>query len=215
MPQSSINNPSPPVNLRTGQYNTPAVVSGVGSIFDLPSPWRDYLVPASFRGAVFHCEQHALESGLRMIEHEFPKRDLPFAENMGHRATNWSVRGYCITYPMDVSINNLYRRDYRLARDELVRQLDSGTPGLLQVQTLPSMMVWCERYRLTEEEKLGGYCVFDMTFIEAGTEPFALDSTRTALINMSTDLRQQILASLSGGQGTGLVGGGTGGGVQA
>jgi len=170
-----------------------------GNIFNLPNTaWRDQLVPASFRGAQFHCEHNSLESGRRMIEHEFPKRDLPYAEDMGHKAISWSVRGYCIGYPYDVSGSALYSRDYRSARDALIMELDRGIAGYLQVQTMPSLLVWCERYRLTEEEAKGGYCVFDMQFIEAGDAPFALDDTRTSLINSSQALRTQILAQLSG-----------------
>jgi hypothetical protein len=134
---------------------------------------------------------------------------------MGHKAISWSVRGYCITYPIDVGQNVLYRRDYRIARDELVRQLDAGQPGTLQVQTMPSLQVWCERYRLTEEEKLGGYCVFDMQFIEAGTGTFVFDSTRNQLISSSENLRSLILQQLSGQlRPVQLAGGGIGGGTQ-
>ena len=36
---------------------------------------------------------------------------------------------------------------------------------------LGTLNVVCSRYRVTEEEKLGGYCVFDMTFAEFGQAP--------------------------------------------
>jgi len=175
----------------------PAAPTG-GHIFNIRNPWRDQLVPASFRGAEFHCEHNALESGRRMIQHEFPKRDANYAEDMGHKAISWAVRGYCISYPYDVSGSGLYSTDYRTARDALVRELDRGQSGRLQVQTLPSLDVWCERYRLTEEEGKGGYCTFDMQFIESGAAPFALDDTTTALVMASANLRTQILAQLAG-----------------
>jgi prophage DNA circulation protein len=173
----------------------------MGSILDIRNPWRDNLIPASFRGARFHVEAHSLESGRRMVEHEFPKRDLPYAEDMGHKAISWSVRGYCIAYPLDVAGSDLYQRNYQIARDALYRVLADASAGVLQVQTMPPFTVWCQRFRLTEEEQKGGYCTFDMTFIEAGTEPYALEDTATALINKSQDLRNQILAQLAG-QGT-------------
>jgi prophage DNA circulation protein len=178
----------------------PAVITGprAASIFEIPNTaWRDTLVPASFNGAQFHCEQHSLESGRRLVEHEFPKRDLPYAEDLGHRAITWEVRGYIIAYPFDVSNSVLYQRDYREGRDALMRELLKGGPFKLQVQTLPSLTVYCERFRLTEQEKLGGYCTFDMTFREMGTIPFSIENTRTSVILRSTELRDQILARMA------------------
>jgi hypothetical protein len=173
----------------------------MASIFAIRNAWRDNLIPAAFRGAQFHCEAHSLETGRRMVQHQFPKRDTPIAEDMGHQAIVWTVRGYVICYPRDVPNSSLYRRDYRTARDELYRMLATGQSGLLQVQTLPPFMMWCQHFKMTEEEKLGGYAAFDMTFIEAGTQTFPLEDTSTTLINTSQDMRNQILAQLAGSQG--------------
>jgi prophage DNA circulation protein len=168
----------------------------MASIFDIRNPWRDELIPASFRGAQFHCETHALDSGRRMVQHEFPKRDLPYAEDMGHKAIAWTVRGYCIAYPVDVLGSALYQRDYRTARDDLIRKLSDGQSGILQVQTFPPFKMWCERFRVSEEEKLGGYCTIDMTFIEAGEQTFPVFDTYTAVINAGATLRAQVLTQL-------------------
>jgi prophage DNA circulation protein len=191
----------------TRNVNAPESFSGprASSIFEIPNTvWRDTLVPASFAGMQFHCEQNSVESGRRLIVHEYPKRDQPYTEDMGHRAITWEVRGYIIAYPYDVANSVLYTRDYRNARDDLIRALNQGGPAALQMQTLPSLIVYCERYRLTETEKLGGYCVFDMTFREAGFAPFAAADTRTSLINRSTDLRNQILSQLASPAGGGV-----------
>ncbi|MCA1457709.1 DNA circularization N-terminal domain-containing protein [Bradyrhizobium sp. BRP22] len=51
----------------------------------------------------------------RIVEHEFPKKELPYAEDMGRSAREFTVRGYCNVYPYDSEIV-LFRRDYRLAR---------------------------------------------------------------------------------------------------
>jgi hypothetical protein len=159
--------------------------------------WRDTLVPATFNGAPFHCEQHSFESGRRIVEHEFPKRDLPYCEDMGHRAITWEVRGYVIAFPTNIEGQLLYQRDYRNARDALMRELDKGGPFALQVQTLPSLIVYCERYRVTEQEKIGGYAVFDMHFREAGAYPWVLADTRTSTLNRSSELKEQILQMLA------------------
>jgi prophage DNA circulation protein len=142
----------------------------MAAITDIPNTiWRDELLPATYRGAQFFCESGAWESGRRIVEHEFPKRDLPYAEDMGRRAVSFTVRGYCIAYPFD--IDDFYQRDYRHARKALQTQLDQGEPGILQLPTMQAMYVVCPRYRLQEEDRLGGYCVFEMEFQEYGLKP--------------------------------------------
>jgi hypothetical protein len=70
----------------------------------------------------------------------------------------------------------IYMRDYCIPRDNLLQVLDDGKYGELRSPNFPAHMgktivVACDRYRLTEEEKLGGYCVIDMTFVEGGVNP--------------------------------------------
>src|SRR5215471_8324607 len=105
-----------------------------GTIRDVKTPWRDELLPASFRGAMFHVDSGSKESGRRIVVHEFPKRDIPYAEDMGRRSMEFSVRGYCITFPVDTSVD-LYMRDYRLSRDALITALEMEGPGPLQLPT--------------------------------------------------------------------------------
>ncbi|QIG93804.1 MULTISPECIES: DNA circularization N-terminal domain-containing protein [unclassified Bradyrhizobium] len=171
----------------------------MSNIFDLPALWRQSLMPASFNGARFHCEANGRESGRRIVQHQFPKKDLPYAEDMGRAAREFNVRGYCIVFPYD-SGDSLYQRDYRQPRDQLVRQLEAEGPGTLQLPTQASQLVVCPRYRLTEEERFGGYCVIDMTFMEYGLDPqtFApAAATATAIVQTSEALRSQVLRSLS------------------
>jgi prophage DNA circulation protein len=168
------------------------------NIFDLPAVWRQSLMPASYNGARFHCETNSRDSGRRIVEHQFPKKELPYAEDMGRAAREFSIRGYCIVYPYD-SEYALYSRDYRIARDALVKQLESEGPGVLQLPTQPSQRVVCPRYRLSEEERFGGYCVIDMTFQEYGLDPQEVPNVATAqvLVKASESLRSQVVRVLS------------------
>jgi prophage DNA circulation protein len=164
------------------------------SIFDIPNtPWRNELLPASFRGAEFHVETGGLESGRRIVVHEFPKKELPWAEDMGRRAVTLEVRGYCIAYPFNINLSGLYQRDYRVPRNALRFELDKGTPGVLQLPTLPPITVVCPRYRLTEETKLGGYCTFDMSFVELGEAPLQyVPNAQTNLKIMSSNMKDRM-----------------------
>jgi prophage DNA circulation protein len=172
----------------------------MSTIKDIRNPWRDALLPANFDGNFFHVEAGSKENGRRIVVHEFPKKELPYAEDMGRRAIEFSVRGYCISFMFDTG-DPLYMRDYRIARDLLRDRLETEGAGTLQMPSLPPMRVVCPRYRLSEEERLGGYCVFDMQFVEFGAPPFAPEpSTRDHLLQQSTLMQNRALTVLSGGK---------------
>lgn len=163
--------------------------------------WRDELLPANYDGCAFHVESSTIESGRRIALHQFPKKERPFAEDMGHEAWAFNIRGYVIVYPHDdttarqQNAYTLYQRDYRMARDRLKNRLDDGGPGVLQLPTFSNIatVVVCTRYRLTEEERFGGYAVFDMQFVERGLRPFqeAVDPVG-GLFDKTYALRSQV-----------------------
>jgi prophage DNA circulation protein len=180
----------------------------MSTIRDVRNPWRDALLPANFDGCFFHVEAGSKENGRRIVVHEFPKKDTPYSEDMGKRAIEFSVRGYCIQYPLNATSPNdpapgdvrlLYMRDYRIARDLLRDRLETEGSGILQLPSLPPMRVVCPRYRLSEEERLGGYCVFDMQFVEFGAPPLGpMASTFDNIANRSLEMQVQILRNLGG-----------------
>src|SRR5262245_24889038 len=118
--------------------------------------WREELLPARFRNALFHVESGSKENGRRVVVHQFPKKDDPYAEDMGREAKAFSIRGYTICFPYDTG-TPLYSRDYRLARDMLIKELETIGPGQLQLPTFPKspLYVVCPRYKVTEEERFG------------------------------------------------------------
>jgi prophage DNA circulation protein len=178
----------------------------VSTIWDVPTAWRDALMPASYNGARFHCEANSRESGRRIVQHQFPKKDLPYAEDMGRGAREFSIRGYCVVFPYDSTVV-LYSRDYRRARDILIAQLEKEGPGVLQLPTQPAQQVVCLRYRMTEEQRFGGFCVFDMTFTEYGRDPqlyAPTASTISAIVQRSEALRQQVQRVLEPPPNTGI-----------
>jgi prophage DNA circulation protein len=168
----------------------------MGSILDIHNPWRDALLPASFKLAEFHVEAMSEDSGRRLVVHEFPKKELPYVEDMGKRTMSYTVRGYVIAYVRDTDYS-LYQRDYRIARDRLRDVLDEGGAGRLQLPSIASVIVACDRYRMTEEQRLGGYATFDMLFTEQGALETPPPSSRQTLMDRSRNLREQVLMNLS------------------
>jgi len=163
----------------TAIVNNRYVQGGVGpmptratKILELQSgiAWRGRWMPAKFRNARFHVDTAVRESGRRIVSHEFPKRDLPYAEDMGRRQREFTVRGYIIVYPRD-NEGVLQKKNYITARDVLIEALETEGPAILQLPLLGLIEAACTRYRVTEENRHGGYCVFDMSFAEYGKAP--------------------------------------------
>ena len=94
----------------------------------------------------------------RVVLHEYPKRDTPYAEDMGRAATRYQVTGYLIG------------PNYHLAKRALMAALDNASGGTLVDPYLaePKQCI-CERYSVAEQRERGGYCTFDMAFTEVGT----------------------------------------------
>lgn len=177
--------------------------SRVASIKEISrTAWRDELLPARFDNCFFHVESGSRESGRRIVVHEFPKRDLPYSEDMGRIAISFSVRAYCIVYPRDVDPSDptmpLYLRDYRIARNILQERLDTGGAGTLQLPTFRPVRCVCQKYRMQEEERFGGYVTFDIQFVEMGAPPFrAVEDTEENMLRRSRELKESVIAKLA------------------
>jgi hypothetical protein len=152
--------------------------------------WRQRLRQASFKGQPFYVEQQGRSSGRRTVTHQYPKRDLPYAEDMGREALHYAMTGYLLMAP-NYTNSSFYggggaiegtrmRSNYDEARDNLEEALLSGGPGRLidpynprlfgsgyGLNSLP-LQFMCEKYTITEARERGGYCVIEMSFVEYG-----------------------------------------------
>ena len=87
----------------------------------LQNPWRDRYQPAAFRNAQFFVETDARVGGRRVAVHEYPKRNTPYAEDMGRKALRFLVQGYLIG------------PHYWEQKNRLIAELDKDGPGLLRL----------------------------------------------------------------------------------
>jgi len=158
-----------------------------GSIMANPNNpnWRKRLQRASFKGVSFYVEQQGRSSGRRTVVFEYPKRDIPYAEDMGRHAIRYQMTGYLIQAPRktnatgdtDIQYGPMWR-DYDQQRDLLEAALMSPGPGVLQDPYNPRLawtgygnappMFMCERYSIIEQREKGGFCMLEMSFVEAG-----------------------------------------------
>jgi hypothetical protein len=93
--------------------------------------WRRRLRKASFKGVPFYVEQQGRSSGRRIVLFEYPKRDKPFAEDMGRQALRYQMTGYLIQAPRSDALYRGMDRDYDIARDRIEQALMAPGPGHL------------------------------------------------------------------------------------
>jgi prophage DNA circulation protein len=120
------------------------------------SSWYALLRQASFRGATFHVETAAAASGRRAASHEYPGRDIPYAEDLGRKQWSYSFTAYCV--------GTLYP----LQRDALLKACTQKGAGTLVHPSFGSKQVVCTDVSVQEERQSGNYCSFSLAFVEAG-----------------------------------------------
>ena len=80
----------------------------------------------------------------------------------------WNIKGYLIVGPRTP--------DYIPQRDALILALEQDGPGTLVHPTLGTEVVMNDHYSVTESREKGGYCEFDMMFVERG-QPIQYDAS--------------------------------------
>jgi hypothetical protein len=147
-------------------------------IKDIKNPWRDKWRDATFRGVKFFVETEARQSGRRIAVHEYPKRNVPYAEDMGRKARRYLVQGYLIG------------PNYLDQKDLLITALEKDGPGLLRLP-LPYQMsdanVMVASYSVTEGRERGGYCMLEMDFVEYGNPQYRQEISTTDEINKASE----------------------------
>lgn len=118
--------------------------------------WRDNYRAASFRGAAFYVESTDSTHGRRQAVHEHAQRDVPYTEDLGRKAREFSVSGYLIG------------EDYQAQRDELIKACEQAGPGVLIHPYRGELTVVCRGLGVNESTGAGGMCMVTLTFLEAG-----------------------------------------------
>lgn len=118
--------------------------------------WPRTLRPASYRGARFFVEKDTIETGRRLVVHEFPLKDVPYVEDLGRDANKISVTAYVVGDSAD--------GEERALR----RACESGGAGRLSLP-MEALQAHCESCsRDFAKDKLG-YVAFSLKFVREGT----------------------------------------------
>lgn len=124
--------------------------------------WRDRLLPASFRGVPFWVLSDSYAGGRRVAVHEYPLRDVPYAEDLGRRA-----RGY----RLDAVVVGPH---YDLQLKALVWALEGYGPGLLTHPHHGLLSVAVTGFRVEHSTQEGGMARVEMDLVESGENVFPL-----------------------------------------
>ncbi len=122
--------------------------------------WRDELRPASFRGVPFEATQTGGTFGRRLVEHEYPQRDVPGVEDLGRAIRPITLTAFVIG------------AEYRASRDALLDALEAPGPGTLVHPWLGTLRVYARPGSYSESSAEGGMARFELSFIEAGSASF-------------------------------------------
>lgn len=127
----------------------------------------------SFRGAQFLIQESRSAFGRRQKLHEYPFREVPYAEDLGLAAQRWSIDCMVIG------------PDYNVARDALIKALQAKGPGTLVHPYLGSVQAIVETpAQVSESTAEGGVARFSIQFAQAGanTTPASSADTQGAAV---------------------------------
>jgi hypothetical protein len=148
-----------------------------------PGTWRTKWYQALFRSEIFFVETDSTGSGRRVAVHEYPKRNVPYAEDMGRAARTYQVQGYLIG-PF-----------YHELKERLITALEKDGPGRLRLPMYQDVEVMVQSYTVSENRERGGFCTIQMQFVEYGDPEFRANiSTPGQVMERATGLENRLLS---------------------
>jgi prophage DNA circulation protein len=124
--------------------------------------WLDRLQTASFRGYKFLWEQVETSGGRRVVVHEYPFQDDPYAEDLGLKANDIRLNAYLIG------------KDHDLQATAFQKLLDQKGAGDLVTPLQGTMQAQLKDWSRTDTTAQGGISRFSLTFVRTGKVRFPL-----------------------------------------
>lgn len=142
--------------------------------------WKDRLRPASFRGIPFFIETSQYTSGRRVTFHEFPDRELPYAEDLGRVGRTFRVDGHILG------------DDYFEQKDRMIEAAEKQGPGELIHPYFGTRFVQCGAFSIDEDTKEGRIAKITFQFFEAGDNRFPKSvEDKEQILSDKVDLAKQ------------------------
>lgn len=117
----------------------------------------------------FEVESDDATFGRRVEVHEYPQRDMPYAEDLGRKARERNLTAFVIG------------DDYMAKRDALLAAFEKAGSGELVHPYYGRMVVAVTDVRVSHSFRDGGMCSFQISFVESGelAYPAAVNATST------------------------------------
>lgn len=132
--------------------------------------WKDRLRPASWRGISFFVDDSEVSAGRKNVEHEFPKRNISYIEDIGRRTRIYNIVGYVLG------------DDYDRQRDALLDACEQeGIGDLIHPRYGKIRVQLIEPVRIRERNTDGRIATFDLVFSETEepTQPVIIVDSKT------------------------------------
>jgi len=128
--------------------------------------WMKNLQQASFRGVPFKVMDADTGVGRRNVLHQYPFKDVPYVEDLGADADEFSINAYILQ-------NRENSFDYFGERDALIAAIKGSGSGTLIHPFLGELTVAVlGKARISESFEEGGIARFSITFVQAGKNKF-------------------------------------------
>ena len=138
---------------------------------DYMAPWRQRLLPASFRGVPFYVKSAQPTVGRRVTLHEYPQRDKCYTEDLGQKDDAFTVEAFVLG------------PDYDKSRDALIDVLKRrGAGDLIHPYYGRKTVTLISPARISESPEEGGTAKFSLDFVEAGENEQPSSRTDTASV---------------------------------
>jgi prophage DNA circulation protein len=124
--------------------------------------WRNKLLNASFKNISFKVSSAETSVGRRTVVHEYANRSNPYVQDLGRKATEYTIEGYIVQ-------NTTNDFNYFTDRNRLMTAFQSFGPGVLVHPFLGVKRVSIKgQAKIKENFQEGGIVRFTATFVEAG-----------------------------------------------
>lgn len=122
--------------------------------------WKAKLRPASWRKIDFFVDSSTYAGGRRGTDHEFPDRNIPYADDTGRKGKKYDVQAY------------LVGSEYLSKKNDLIAALEKDGPGELVHPFYGNVRVEARDFTVEERADKGGYVRITVKFTEAGSLSF-------------------------------------------
>lgn len=160
--------------------------------------WPQTLRRASYKGVSFFVEADHVETGRRLVVHQFPLKDAPYIEDLGRDANKIAVSAYVVSDNAD-------------GEEKALRSVcESGGAGRL-VLPMEVFAAHCEKCKRDFAKDKLGFVAFSLEFVREGLGAIALPAGFLgSLVGQSVDsllsaLSLRFLAGFSTGGMAGFV----------